>query len=326
MGGYTVITTMKNEGAFLLEWVAHHKALGFDHLLICTNDCEDPTRDMVLRLQEMGLARHHATKPWAVTSIQRSALKQARRYSEVTEADWLYVCDADEFLVVKTGDGSARALVAAAQADAEVISVPWRVFGPDGRRGFEDRPVTEQFLRAMRPQYPGRPEAIYGKSLFRGLENIQRIGIHAPIPRPELGRPLHTEMAGGARVGQGLNPMLALRDYSVAQVNHYALRSRDSFLVKRDRGRVNHSNEVMEIDYWDRFDVAEVPCDAIRRYDTAVAGWRARLLEDAVLEGLHKRAVTWHRDRIAALKARPDYAPILAALEERLARCARSQS
>ncbi len=326
MAGYTVITTMKNEGAFLLEWVAHHKALGFDHLLICTNDCADPTSRMVLRLQEIGLARHHATKPWAATSIQRSALKQARRYAEVTQADWLYVCDADEFLVVKVGDGTARALVAAARADAEAISVPWRVFGPDGRRTYEDRPVTKQFCRAMQPQMLGPPQGIYCKSLFRGLENTQRIGIHAPVPRADLGRPLRREMPGGVRIGPGMNPMLALRDYRVAQVNHYALRARDSFLVKRDRGRVNHSNDVMEIDYWDRFDVAETPCDAIRRYDAAVAYWRARLLEDAVLEGLHHRAVAWHRDKIAALKARADYAPLLAALEERLNRCARSQS
>ena len=47
----TVITTMKNEGAFLLEWVAHHKALGFDDLVICTNDCTDATTDKVLRMQ-----------------------------------------------------------------------------------------------------------------------------------------------------------------------------------------------------------------------------------------------------------------------------------
>ena len=53
---YTVLTTMKNEGAFLLEWFAHHKALGFDRFLICTNDCEDPTTDMVVRLSKMGLS------------------------------------------------------------------------------------------------------------------------------------------------------------------------------------------------------------------------------------------------------------------------------
>lgn len=323
MGGYTVITTMKNEGAFLLEWVAHHKALGFDHLLICTNDCEDVTTRMVLRLQEMGLARHHATTHWPVTSIQRSALKQARRYEEVTQAAWIYVCDADEFLVVKVGDGTVQALVAAASPAAEVISVAWRVFGPDGRRDYVDAPITGQFCRAG---VQDLRQGTYAKSLFRGLENVQRIGIHGPVPRPELGRDLCREMPGGIGIPAEVNMMLAARDYRGAQVNHYALRSRDSFLVKRDRGRVNHTGQTMEVDYWDRFDVADEPCDAIRRYDADVAVWRARLLQDAALDGLHARAVAWHSAKIAELRARPDYAPLLAELEERLNTCAPPRS
>lgn len=319
MGGYTVVTTMKNEGAFLLDWVAHHKALGFDNLVICTNDCEDVTARMVLRLQEMGLALHHATTPWAATSIQRSALKQIRRYGAVMEAEWIYVCDADEFLVVHLGDGTARALVAAASAGAEVISVPWRVFGPKGQRDFVDAPVTRQFRGSMRQN---QDHGIYAKSLFRCLENTQRIGIHAPVPQPGLGRRFAREMPGGIALGAGVNGMIAPRDYRGAQINHYALRSRDSFLVKRDRGRVNHTGQSMDIDYWDRFDIAEGPCDAIRRYDAPVAEWRTRLLADAVLAGLHDRAVAWHRAKVAALKARADYAPLLAEIEERLTACA----
>lgn len=319
MGGYTVVTTMKNEGAFLLEWVAHHKALGFDHLVICTNDCEDVTTRMALRLQEMGLARHHGTKHWAATSIQRSALKQVRRYAEVLGADWIYVCDADEFLVVHLGDGSVRALVAAASPGAEVISIPWRIFGPDGLRDYVDTPVTSQFRRATAPD---PRQGIYAKSLFRDLENTHRIGIHGPIARPEFGRPFRREMPGGQGLSPKINLMLAVQDYRVAQVNHYALRSRDSFLVKRDRGRVNHTGQSMEADYWDRFDVAQVTCDGIRRYDAPVAALRARLMADPVLEGLHGEAVAWHRARIATLKARPDYGPLLAELEERLTRCA----
>tara|TARA_R110002096_G_scaffold242843_3_gene434742 strand:- start:5042 stop:6022 length:981 start_codon:yes stop_codon:yes gene_type:complete len=321
MAGFTVITTMKNEGAFLLEWVAHHKALGFDNLLICTNDCADPTDRIALRLQEMGLARHHATKVWAATSIQRSALKQARHYAEVQQADWLYVCDADEFLCVKTGDGSARALVAAAGPAAEVIAVPWRIFGANGQAGYHDLPVTQQFQRASPLTPPRRTRGIYAKSLFRSLEHLHRIGIHRPVARPDLGRPLRTEMPGGAPVPDNLNRMSALWQFGVAQVNHYALRSRDSFLVKRDRGRVNHANDVMEIDYWDRFDRSVTPCHAIRRYDAAVAGWRTSLLADAALEGLHHKAVAWHRNKIAELKARPDYAALVAATDERLTRC-----
>jgi hypothetical protein len=183
--------------------------------------------------------------------------------------------------------------------------------------------VTQQFC-LTEPDNPR--QGVYAKSLFCRLDGIHRIGIHGPIPRPELGRDLRREMPGGARLGPKVNAMLAAQSYAVAQVNHYALRSRDSFLVKRDRGRVNHTGQTMEADYWDRFDKGEAPCDAIRRYDPAVAEWRAQLMADEALAQLHHSAVGWHRAKIAELSARPDYAPLLAALEERLAKCASSQS
>lgn len=322
MAGYTVITTMKNEAAFLLEWVAHHKALGFDNILICTNDCADPTRDMALRLQAMGLVRHHDTKPWAATSIQRSALKQARRYAEVTGADWLYVCDADEFLVVKFGDGTVQALTAAASSGTEVISAPWRIFGPNGQRDYREGCITRQFTHARLALPPHRITPAYPKSLFRGLEHIHRIGVHAPVPGPGLGRALRTELPGGQPMVRQHHPIFVQADYRFAQVNHYVLRSRDSFLVKRERGRVNHSGQSMDMGYWDRFDVAQVRCDAIRRYDSGVAGWMARLIADAPLAALQVQAVAWHRARIAALHADPACAGMLAETDERLARCA----
>ena len=31
---YTVVSTMKNEGPYIIDWVAHYKALGFDQKLI----------------------------------------------------------------------------------------------------------------------------------------------------------------------------------------------------------------------------------------------------------------------------------------------------
>jgi Glycosyl transferase family 2 len=322
MAGHTVITTMKNEGAFLLEWVAHHKVLGFDHIVICTNDCADVTRTMALRLAEMGLARHHATQAWAATSIQRSALKQVRRYPEVTQADWLYVCDADEFLVVKLGDGSVQSLVAAARADVEVIPVPWRIFGPDGQRDYRPGRITQQFLRARRAPPPGAIAPVYPKSVFRGLENLHRIGVHQPVPKPGLGRDLVIEAPGGQPPVRQRHPMFVQADYRFAQVNHYCLRSRDSFLVKRERGRVNHVGQGMDMDYWDRFNVAEEPCDAIRRYDAATEDWMARLLADPVLGPLHGAAVIWHRMRIAALHASAGHAPVIAATNERMGPCA----
>ncbi|MEZ5797487.1 MAG: glycosyltransferase family 2 protein [Paracoccaceae bacterium] len=303
---------MKNEGAFLLDWVAHYKALGFDDLVICTNDCSDGTDAMVDRLAAMGLARHHRTVK-AGTSIQRAAFRQARKLPEVTGAEWLWVCDADEYLVVHVGDGSARALVAAGSTGVEVISVPWRVFGSGGILRYDDRPVAEQFVLAEQAARPGQGKAVFAKSLSRNPARLGRIGVHAPLP-PAGALPYRREGPGGQATRPG-QPMMLRARYDVAQVNHYALRSRDSFLVKRERGRVNHVGEDMGAAYWRRFDLAEVEDRAIQRYAGPVSGWRARLLADARLSDLCRAAVDWHRARIVSLHGDPAMAAFCAALE-----------
>ena len=314
----TVITTMKNEGAFLLEWVAHHKALGFDNLVICTNDCADPTTDMVLRMQKMGLVRHHATTYKPGSSIQRGALRQARLYPEVQDADWIYVCDADEFLTIGLGDGSVDALITAASPRVEVIAVPWRVFGSDGITDYSDLPVTQQFRRANPMPALEAMHGAFPKSLFRGgstLAALERIGVHMPIIKPADARALRLELPN-ATVRLPLPQALHVQaDYRFAQVNHYCVRSRDSFLVKRDRGKVNHVNKVMEIDYWRRNDVSVELSPTAHRYDDATAGWMATLRADQRLNMLHGRAVNWHRRTIADLKTRPDFQAMITAME-----------
>jgi hypothetical protein len=319
MEGSVVVTTMKNEGPFLLDWVAHHKALGFDRIVICTNDCADPTALIANRLQAMGLARHHATVFWPTTSMQRSAIKQATRMDEVRSASWVYVCDADEFLTVKCGDGTLTALLDGETADA--VAVPWRVFGPAGVERFTDLPVTAQFTQAqIVPRFPAEAQT-YAKSLTRGpLDRVLRLGVHLPVPRPGLEPPFRIVLPGGRPLGRQSSPMHVPADYAVAQVNHYALRSVDSFLVKRDRGRVNHMNDPMDIDYWDRFDVALVPCHAVARLAPAVAEWRARLAADRVLARLHRQSVRWHRLRAAALRQAPENAALLRGITARMDR------
>ena len=315
----TVVTTMKNEGAFLLEWVAHHKALGFDDIVLCTNDCADPTTDMALRMQKMGIVRHHATTYKPGASIQRGALRQARLYPEVQQADWIYVCDADEFLTVNLGDGTITALINAASLRSEVIAVPWRVFGSGGIKDYADIPVTQQFQRANPMPAPDALHGAFPKSIFRGgktLSALERIGVHMPIIKPLKQRSLRLELPNATPRIPLPQALHVQADYRFAQVNHYCVRSRDSFLVKRDRGKVNHVNKMMEFEYWRRNDVAIEPSLTARRYDAATAAWLATLRADKRLNMLHGRAVNWHRRTIADLKTRPDFQAMIAAIEE----------
>ena len=50
-----VLSTMKSEGAIILEWVAHYKALGFGEIVVCTNDYEDTTIEILKYLEKMDL-------------------------------------------------------------------------------------------------------------------------------------------------------------------------------------------------------------------------------------------------------------------------------
>ena len=52
----TAVTTQKNEGAFLLEWIAYHKIIGFTDIVILSNDCEDGSDEMLDHLSKSGCA------------------------------------------------------------------------------------------------------------------------------------------------------------------------------------------------------------------------------------------------------------------------------
>ncbi len=299
---YTVVSTMKNEGPYILEWVAHYKALGFDEIVVCTNDCEDTTVEILKHLEGLGLVHHHATQI-RKGGIHRSALRQAARMDVVKGSDWIFVCDVDEFLTVKEGDGSARALVALSGEEADVIAVPWRVFGPNGISLFRDRFVTEQFTRA---EAPGEnPQAgKFVKSLFRRPDLFRRFGLHLPVAREEGPVPRIVWPGGALHVENG-RPTGTPPPFHIAQVNHYALRSMEAFLIKRARGRANHMHHVLGMEYWERFDFGGEEDLSIRRYDPLRDQWMQSFREDEKLWTLHRKSVRWHRWKARELRKDP---------------------
>ncbi|MBS4011637.1 MAG: glycosyltransferase family 2 protein [Roseovarius sp.] len=314
---YTVVSTMKNEAPYILEWVAHYRALGFDHILVCTNDCTDTTVEILRRLQEMGHVTQHDTVV-RKAGIHRSALRQAsRRYDIVLNASWVFVCDVDEFLNIHLGDGSVRALVAGSGADADVISVPWRVFGPDGVEQFADKPVTEQFTKG---EYEWDAEARpntgkFVKSLYTNQHKFQRMGLHAPVSRDEHVATTRRVLPGGIDyVVNGLrtdNPPL----FTHAQVNHYALRSMESFLIKRARGRANHSHHILGKEYWDKFNLNDETDTSIARYSEQTSEWLEHFKRDPQLADLHAKGVEWHRRKAASLRMDPEMDELVLAIE-----------
>ena len=84
----TAVTTQKNEGAFLLEWIAYHKVIGFSDIVVLSNDCEDGSDELLDQLAENGELIHVRNDgPYDDRGIQFAALKLADKQPEVKDAD-----------------------------------------------------------------------------------------------------------------------------------------------------------------------------------------------------------------------------------------------
>lgn len=176
----TAVTTQKNEGAFLLEWIAYHKLIGFTDIVILSNDCEDGSDVMLDHLSKSGEITHvHNDGPYDDRGIQLAALKLADRQQAVKEADCVMHLDIDEFLNVHVGEGHVSDLIAALP-EADAIALTWQMFGNNGVIEYKDRLVTDQFARAA-PKIMHWPwRAFMIKTLYRNNGIYGKLGVHRP--------------------------------------------------------------------------------------------------------------------------------------------------
>ncbi|SOH95502.1 Glycosyl transferase family 2 [Monaibacterium marinum] len=308
-----IVTTMKNEGPFILEWLAYHRAIGVTDFLIYTNDCTDGTDTMFELLQARGLVEHREN-PFRNTDLkpQHAALQDAETTDMAARADWMICMDVDEFMHIHVGDGTLDALFGAVP-DATLISLTWRLFGNAGVDGYEDRFITEQFTRCA-PEFIRKPHQAWGiKTLFRRLGHYKKFGVHRPKGlKPEYIDVINWVNGSGQQMPKsmlrtGWRSTTESYGYDLVTLNHYSLRSAESYLVKRDRGRVNHVDRDQGLNYWFRMNNnAEEDRRMLDRIPMIQAEFD-KLISYPEIAAQHNASVEAHRTRIAELRLRPDY-------------------
>jgi len=306
-GRRAIVTTMKNEGPFILEWIAYHRAVGFDDFLIYTNDCTDGTDDLLRLLQSKGLVQHR-DNPYRQSGMkpQHAALAAAIDEPVVEKAKWLVCIDVDEFVNVKCGNGTLDALFNALP-DANMISMTWRLFGNADIHHFADEPVTRQFLRCA-PELTRKPHVAWGfKTLFQNQGIFKKMGVHRPKGlQPQLLEQIQWVNGSGRPMPQSMyrnawRSTTKTVGYELVQLNHYAVRSCESFLVKRDRGRVNHVDRDQGLAYWFRMNNNATTDPSIQRMMHALQAELDQLMSDPEIAAAHALSVAKHRDKIDAL-------------------------
>lgn len=316
----TIVLTVRNEGAFLIEWLAHHRGIGFTDFLVFSNDCDDGTDAMLDRLAEMGWLSHIRNDgPHDKGGVQWSALKMADKHKLVRKADWLLSLDIDEFVNIHAGDRSLAALLAALP-EADAITLTWRLFGNCGQVAYRDAPVTHTFGRAA-PEIMHWPwRAFMFKTLYRNNGAYKKLGVHRPrAPVDGLadearwfdgeGRALEARF----RRGQIFSPF-GRPNYRLVQLNHYPLGAMESYLLKRDRGRAVHGAHELGMDYWAERNWCQVEDRSILESADLSAPFLEALQSDAPLMALHRQAVQWRHARLAQLLSEEPYRALMGRL------------
>ncbi|WP_170295348.1 glycosyltransferase family 2 protein [Paracoccus aestuariivivens] len=256
------ITMAKDEGPYVLEWVAYHHLKGFTDILVYTNDCTDGTDEMLDALATIGLVTRMENGPLGTMPPQSRALKRAQKHPLFDDADWVMVMDFDEFLTIRTGDGKIDDLIdVVEQRKAGAMPITWRFFGSGRQPQYTPEPVTTRLNRAAND---GFAEGFGVKTLFR-KEDYLRLAIHRPrfVRRANLDGKLRLNWINGS--GEPIDgEVMSWRQtrqsagYKLAQVNHYGVKSGEEFLMRRLRGDVLNNHGKYDAAYFERFDRNEI--------------------------------------------------------------------
>ncbi|WP_300548005.1 glycosyltransferase family 2 protein [Roseovarius sp.] len=246
-----LVATAKDEGPFVLEWVAYHRLAGFDPIIIYQNDSTDGTADILTELDRLGVISYF-DNPARRGRHQIQAYSRSAELDSYRASDWAMAIDLDEFLNIKCANGRVQDLIAAVPG-ADRILVNWRLFGAGGYSSLSDRLVTERFLRCDRVTDMAEGLKAY-KTLYR-TELFQRPGVHKTHPLDGLADPIRT--VNGSGLGDGDFTIKNHRStdpgmLKLAQVNHYVLRDASSFLIKATRGSAHQPDRDLREHFWNR--------------------------------------------------------------------------
>lgn len=249
--------TVKNEAPSIWEWVAYHRSIGFTDIAIYQNDSEDGTQKLLRTMAKAGFIQYFPN-PSREKGWQNKAYRRASRLPEYKAAEWAISLDSDEFLVVKVGDGKVSDLVDALPPEVNACTIHWKAFGSSYHLVTPEGLVTEEFTLTERPERIALRKMGF-KSIFKP-SGYRRIGVHKPKDAfPEV--PSVMCNGSGILLDPDTDPGWRSKDAglrSLAQVNHYAIRDLERFLVKSGRGRAANHQRPVDKEYWDTFNYNDV--------------------------------------------------------------------
>jgi hypothetical protein len=288
-----IVATARNEGLYLIEWIAYHKSIGVDHVFIYTNGNEDGSGALLQVLAEAGEIT------LIESTIAPGGSPQGKAYAhalgmlpDVLDYRWCGIIDIDEFISFDRHMFTSLKDYIAWQElrPVDAIALNWVIFGSAGASRWQDEPMPYRFQHRI-----GGPDA-HLKTILR-----PRLFHHSHAHVPKTGGDLSIVSRDARGELSSIRDSLSLSPKDEpAWIAHYFFRSAEEFALKFSRGRgdIHLDRSVLEFHIPETFMrqfIAQQHAVGFRDGRTA---WCAEGMPDEIARLLHLPGVSETRSAV----------------------------
>ncbi len=234
-----LLATARDEGVYLLEWIAHHRRIGVEQFFIYTNDLTDGSDLLLRRLAEAGeivWINNSGASPVKINMQDKAYNHALMVLPEILDYRWCLVVDLDEMVLPDASvDYCLPPLLAAREREgAEAVAMSWRVYTSNGHLAWAPGLSAARFVETE--SHPLIKTA-FRTHLFSGAS------AHHPTSRERAVVPYMTIDGESQKTGNlsDHDVNFAARPTSNASVCHYHVRSLEEYVWKFARGENDNS-------------------------------------------------------------------------------------
>jgi len=226
-----LVGTMRDDGIYILEWVAHHRALGFQHIFIYTNDNRDGSDELLGLLADHGVITVIENEITGTVEPEAKAFGHAvNLLQDLRDFEWVMFLDSDEYFVPAPRFGNSVDEVLNALSEtypdgkAAAILYDWLWYVSDMAMHRTPGTLYERFEHAR--------QHWLSKTLVRLPDVLSMRCQHHPEVRDGLlVVDSNFDVVDMTAIWERRTPQ-----YAGGRINHYWPKSFEEFLVKKARG------------------------------------------------------------------------------------------
>lgn len=228
---YNLIITaiVKNEGAYIREWIEYHKICGVSKIVLYDNESTDGLQGIISDYILTGYVDYiFCPGRGKQLDAYNDAIKKYRNKSK-----YIAFIDADEFIVSKTGELIPNLVERLMKKQAGGLAVNWKMFGSSN---FESRPcglVIENFLYRAKDDFQSN-------WCIKTIANPRKIlrfeHVHVPSYIPGI----YNIDENGNKVFGPYNVAMVPREL---QINHYFTKSKEEWVARRSLGKADFKSD-----------------------------------------------------------------------------------